>query len=405
MVIAASRLRSLLAELRARALRRRTLLLMATATPLLMAGGLAFVFLAPLAPLEERMSQPGAVVVAADGSVIWYDVADGLRITVALDDVSPIMIEATLAAEDGRFRQHPGIDPLAIARAVRDYREAPSGASTITQQLARRLYLAESSTPLPVRKAWEALTALQIEARYSKDEILAAYLNTVFYGRGAYGIEAAAQIYFGVSADQLDLPQAAYLTGLPQLPATYGDDPQAARARQRYVLGRLVARGVVDAADAERAASAPLALREAQHAPLAPHAVGYVFDELTRLLPADATRDGLGVQTTLDAPLQREAERIVRLRLAELEELRAGNGAVLAIDPTSGRVRAMVGGADFDAADGGQINMAVQPRQPGSALKPFLYAAAFEQGFTAARMLLDVPATFTTPSGLYTPVN
>ena len=406
MAIAGSRLRSLLAELRARAPRRRTVVLTATAAPLIATGALAaFVLLAPLAPLEERMSQPGAVVVAADGSVIWYDVADGLRIPVTLADVSPIMIEATLAAEDGRFRRHPGVDPLAIARAARDYRDAPSGASTITQQLARRLYLAESSAPPPLRKAREALTALQIEARYSKDEILAAYLNTVFYGRGAYGIEASARIYFGVGADQLDLPQAAYLTGLPQLPATYGEDPRAARARQRYVLGRLVARGLVDVADAERAASAPLALCGAPDAAVAPHAIGYVFDELERLLPAGATRDGLVVETTLDVPLQREAERIVRLRLAELEEHRAGNGAVVAIDPASGRVRAMVGGADFDAAEGGQINMAVQPRQPGSALKPFLYAAAFEQGFTAATMLLDVPATFTTRSGLYTPVN
>lgn len=406
MVIAWSRLGSLSAELWSRARRRRTWVLVATAAPLIAIGVLAaFVFLAPLVALEERIAQPGSVVVAADGSVIWYDTANGLRIPVTLEDVSPIMIEATLAAEDARFRRHPGIDPLAIARAARDYREDPSGASTITQQLARRLYLDGSSAPLAVRKAREALTALQIEARYSKDEILAAYLNTVFYGRGAYGIEAAAQIYFGVSADQLDLPQAAYLTGLPQLPATYGEDLEAARARQRYVLGRLTARGVVDAADAERAATTPLALREAEEAPIAQHVVGYVFEELERLLPAGAARDGLVVHTTLDVPLQREAERIVRLRLAEIEEHHAGNAAVVAIDPASGRVRAMVGGADFDAADGGQINMAVQPRQPGSALKPFLYAAAFEQGFTAATMLLDVPATFTTRSGLYTPVN
>jgi penicillin-binding protein 1C len=375
------------------------------ATTLLPLVLMAYVFLAPFTPIEDQMTLPGAVVLASDGEVIWHDGADGLRIPVELGEVSPIMIEATIAAEDGRFWRHPGVDPLAVARAGREYRSNPSGASTITQQLARRLYLEDSDSPLVVRKAREALIALQIEAHYSKDEILSAYLNSVFYGRGAYGVEAAARVYFGVSAAQLDLAQAAFLTGLPQLPATYGSDLGAARERQQYVLDRLVERGVVLAPEAERAASASLVLLDGENPAVAQHSVGYVFDELVRLLPDEERYDGLVVTTTLDRALQSEAERVVRLRLAELEEHDAGNAAVVAIDPESGRMLAMVGGADFDASDGGQINMAVHPRQPGSALKPFLYAAAFEQGFTPATMLLDVPVTFETRSGLYTPVN
>ena len=366
---------------------------------------LAYIYLAPFTPLEERMVLPGAVVLAADGEVIWHDGADGLRIPVDLAEVSPIMIEATIAAEDGRFWRHPGVDPLAVARAARDYRSNPSGASTITQQLARRLYLEDSGSPLVLRKAREALIALQIEAHYSKQEILGAYLNSVFYGRGAYGVEAAARVYFGVGAAKLDLAQAAFLTGLPQLPATYAEDLDAARERQRYVLSRLVDRGAVLAVEAERAASAQLVLRNGIDTAVAQHAVGTVFDELARLLPERDGHDGLVVTTTLDLSLQAEAERVVRLRLAELEEHDAGNAAVVAINPANGRTLAMVGGADFEATDGGQINMAVRPRQPGSALKPFLYAAAFERGFTPASTLLDVPATFETRSGLYTPVN
>ena len=378
----------------------------AAITPALLATVLAaYVFVAPFNSLEGQMALPGAVVLDSSGSVIWHDNADGLRIPVTLSEVSPIMREATIAAEDGRFWQHPGVDPLAIARAARDYGSNPSGASTITQQLARRLYLADSRSPLLLRKGREALIALQLEAHYSKDEILAAYLNSVFYGRGAYGVEAAARTYFGVGAGQLDLAQAAFLTGLPQLPATYADNLDEAKARQRYVLGRLVERGAVEAADAERAASAALVLRDAEDAALAQHAVGTVFDELARLLPDGSGTAGLVVTTTLDLALQGEAERIVRLRLAELAEHNAGNGAVVAISPSSGRTLAMVGGVDYGAADGGQINMAVHPRQPGSALKPFLYGAAFEQGFTAATTLLDVPVTFETRSGLYTPVN
>ena len=332
-----------------------------------------------------------------------------MRISVRLDEVAANAVAATVAAEDQCFWRHPGVDPLTIARAARDLPSRPSGASTITQQLARRLYLpadgADGSPGLLVRKGREALIALQLEARHSKQELLEAYLNHVYYGRGAYGMEAAARLYFGVSARHLDLAQASYLAGLPQLPGVYGDaaDVAGARARQRYVLDRLVALGEASPAAATEAAGAPLAFVDEDELPLAPHFVGMVEAELARVRPDLAGRPGLVIATTLDASLQREAARSVRAQLGRIADRGAGNAAVL--DPASGALHALVGSAEFEEARAGQVNMALAPRQPGSALKPLLYAAAFERGYTAATLLLDVPTSFETPLGTYEPVN
>src|SRR5947207_4580677 len=198
---------------------------------------------APLAPSDApecRGVVPGTVVLDARGNVLERDASAGLRIPTTVDRVAPRMMQTTNSAEDRRFLQHFGVDPIAVARALANT-SAPSGASTITQQLARRLYLADDSSPLAVRKVHEALIALQLEANRSKAEILQLYLNDVYYGRGAYGVEAAARIYFGVGAANLDLAHAAYLAGLPQRPSDYDAiaDP-AARSRQSYVLGRRV---------------------------------------------------------------------------------------------------------------------------------------------------------------------
>src|SRR5438445_5312408 len=204
----------------------------------------AYARFAPLDAPESRGAMPGTVVLDAHGSVLERDMSAGVRIPTTIDRVAPRMLQATISAEDRRFLQHVGVDPIAITRALANS-SAPSGASTITQQLARRLYLADDSSPLALRKAHEALIALQLEANRSKAEILALYLNDVYYGRGAYGIEAAARVYFGVSAENLDLAQAAYLAGLPQRPSEYDD--AAAKARQRYVLARMAEDGWISA--------------------------------------------------------------------------------------------------------------------------------------------------------------
>jgi penicillin-binding protein 1C len=366
-----------------------------------------YVRVAPLDAPESRSVVPGTVVVDLHGTVLEHDGAEGLRIPVALDAVAPRMLQATVSAEDRRFWQHPGVDPLAMARALTRLGSQPSGASTITQQLARRLYLGDDTASLSVRKAHEVLVALQLEAHRSKAEILDLYLNDVYYGRGAYGVEAAARVYFGISAANLDLAHASYLAGLPQRPASYESvDDVLARARQSYVLARMVEDGWVSRAEADAASTAAISVFSAQRPPLAHAFVAYALAELARIRPDLAGRTGLTIETTLDAGLQAEVERLARLRLAELKGRNVTDAALVAIEPGSGRILAMIGGAtDGDPAHGGEINMAVSPRQPGSALKPFLYASAFEHGYTAATALLDVPTAFATADGPYQPLN
>ncbi len=379
------------------------LTLVGAACVLLVAG---YARVAPLDPPEDRAPVAGTVVVDAHGVVLRRDARNGLRIPVALDAVSPIAVAATVSAEDRRFWSHPGIDPVALARAAVTLGSRPSGASTITQQLARRLYLAGDAEPLALRKAHEALLALELEARRSKDRIVELYLSDVYYGRGAYGIEAAARAYFGLSARELDLAHAAYLAGLPQRPSEYAapGDP-AAKARQLYVLGRLVEDGVVSRADAEAAAREPIALAPPPRL-VARDFVTYAMAELARVRPDLVGRPGLVIQTTLDAGLQSEAERLARLRLGEIADRHATDGAVVAIEPGTGRILAFVGSAaDGDPTHGGWIDMATAPRQPGSALKPFLYSAAFEHGYTPATPLLDVATAFPTDDGPYAPLN
>jgi penicillin-binding protein 1C len=361
---------------------------------------------APLPAPEAMAVVPGTVIVDAHGVVLARGAADGIRIPVALEAVAPRMLQATISAEDRRFLSHPGADPVAAARALLRLGDQRSGASTITQQLARRLYLADDTGPTLARKAHEALLAFQLEANRSKREILTLYLNDVYYGRGAYGVEAAARAYFGISAANLDLAHAAYLAGLPQRPSEFdaSADPAPARARQSYVLTRMADDRWISRDEADAAGRESIALRPDAPPAAAAAFVSYVRDELARVRPDLVGRRGFVVETTLDAGLQTEVERLMRLRLAALADRNVTDGALVAIEPTTGRILAMVGSStDGDPAHGGDINMALSPRQPGSALKPLLYAAAFERGFTPATPLLDVPTTFSTSEGPYAP--
>ena len=363
---------------------------------------------APFDAPEDKGVVPGTVILDSNGAVLERDGSAGFRIPVSLEAVAPVMRAATIAAEDQRFRTHPGIDPVAVARAILRYRSQPSGASTITQQLARRLYLQQGGGPLLVRKLRESAIAVQLESHRSKDEILELYLNEVYYGRGAYGIEAAARVYFGVSAGNLDLAKAAYLAGLPQLPSAYdpANEESPALERQAYVLRRMVADGHATRSQAASARTERIDVLPKLEPPLAHHFAEYARAELALRRPDLAGRPGLIIETTLDAGLQQESERLVRLRLEDLARRNVTNGAVIVLEPGSGRILAMVGSAtDGDPRHGGDINMALEPRQPGSALKPFLYAAAFEHGYTAATALLDVPTTFSTNQGPYMPLN
>lgn len=371
----------------------------------LLVGCLGYAFIAPLEAPHSLPRDAGTVVLDGSGVVLSRDASAGTRIPIPLGAVAPTLIQATIAAEDRRFRLHPGVDPLAIARAL--FGEGPSGASTITQQLARRLYLADDDGPALIRKIREIGIALQLEARLSKDQILELYLNDVYYGRQAYGVEAAARAYFGSAAGNLDLAQASYLAGLPQRPsALSSDDDSSARSRQRYVLERMVGDGVVSRADADAAAQRPLQLSRPRSLPVSSHFVALALGELAGVRPDLAAREDLIVETGLDYGLQSEIERLMRLRLRDLADRNVTNAALVAIEPANGRILAYVGGAtDGDAAHGGAIDMALARRQPGSALKPFLYAAGLERGMTPSTPLLDVASSFSTDTGPYTPLN
>jgi len=333
----------------------------------------------------------------------------GRRTVVALDAIPLPLRAATIAAEDPNFYQHPGFDVRAILRAfyqnVRD-REIVSGASTITQQLVKNTLLSPEQTP--DRKIKEAMLAIEVTRRYSKDRILELYLNEVYYGNLAYGVEAAAQTYFGRSVGELSLAEQTFIAGLPQAPSTYDPytHPQDARERQDYVLEQMVRHGLISREQSDGIRSQPIQLRPLQQTASvkAPHFVGFIRDLLERSYSADTLfREGLQIKTTLDLRLQRTAEEVARAQIAELRDRNATNAAVVAIQPSSGEIVAMVGSVDYaNAAISGQVNVALRNRQPGSTLKPFTYLAAFEQGRAPATMVMDVPTTF---GGDYTPLN
>jgi 1A family penicillin-binding protein len=340
---------------------------------------------------------------------------EGTHTYLHLDEISPALRQATIATEDASFYHNPGFDILALGRAlVQNLRagEVVTGGSTITQQLVRNLYLSpeERSSQSIQRKVRETILAFRLTRHLSKDKILELYLNQVYYGNLAYGVEAAAQTYFGKSARHLDLAEASLLAGLPQSPARY--DPltslSAAKARQATVLSLMVDVGYISREEARAALAEPLCFQESPFPIEAPHFVNYVRDLLEERFGTDRVdRGGLRVYTTLDLDLQTTAETVVRQQVADLREHQVSNGALVALDPATGQIRVMVGSADyFDEEIDGQVNMALAARQPGSSIKPITYAAALERGYTAATPLADVRTAFLTRKGeLYVPQN
>jgi 1A family penicillin-binding protein len=344
-----------------------------------------------------------------------FDPQGGRRTLVPLEDISSDLRQATIATEDKRFYQHPGVDPIGIARAVWQNvteKSIVSGASTITQQLARTVFLSpeERAQRTLSRKVKEAVLATEITRRYSPDDILEIYLNTIYYGNLAYGIEAAAETYFGKRAANLSLAEAALLAGLPQSPAIYDPftNPEAAKARQSIVLGLMAEEGYITPAQAEAARSEELQFVAQRTDIQSPHFVTYVRQLLEQKYgSAVLYQSGLQVYTTLDPRLQGIAERAAREQVAAMADKHATNAALVAIRPITGEILAMLGSVDFSNPEiDGQVNVALRLRQPGSAIKPVTYAAAFEKGWTPATLLMDVPTEF--PDGAnppYKPTN
>ena len=313
-----------------------------------------------------------------------FDPNAGRRTVVPLDRISPYLVQATISTEDANFYQHPGVDPVALLRALYyALREGDvvSGASTIPQQLVKLVFLSPEQTLS--RKVKEAILSAEISRRYTKEQILAIYLNELYYGSFAYGVDAAAETYFHKSVTDLTLGEAALLAGLPQLPAYYDPytHPDRAKQRQAVVLGLMVENNYITPAEADAAWLEPLAYAPLEFNLESPHFTLYVQQQLEALFGPEALNQiGLDVTTTLDPTLQANAERIVADNVARLAEHDVSNGALVALRPGTGEILALVGSADFDNVEiDGQVNMALAPRQPGSSIKPLVYLAAFEQ--------------------------
>lgn len=372
-----------------------------------------------------------------NGNVI-YEILDpnaGRRTYVPLEKISPYLIAATLATEDKEYYNHPGFDPIAVARAfVQNYTagEIVSGASTITQQIARMLLLddTERYTKSYERKAREIVLAAEITRKYTKEEILEIFLNENNYGNHAYGIEAAAETYFNTSAERLNLAQASFLAGLPQTPAIYDifTNREATLNRHKQVLVLMytlsqeknciyVSTNLSDVCVDEIANAAQemenYNFQQRDYSMRYPHWVNYIRAQLeSQFDPQTIYRSGFTVYTTLDPALQEASEQILRDQISTLTDKNASSGAVIIVRPITGEILAMVGSADFYKEEiSGQVNMSLAPRQPGSSIKPLVYLAAFEKGWNPGTLIWDIPSEFSPsgdpndPSEKYIPVN
>jgi len=350
-----------------------------------------------------------------NGELLWevFDPTGGRRTLVPLKDIPDSLITATVATEDPTFYSNMGFNPLAIARAFWQnltQREIVSGASGITQQLVKSLFVGREVTFK--RKVQEAVLAAEITRTYDKDTILETYLNEIYYGNLAYGVAAAAETYFGKEVKDLTLGESALLVGIVPAPAIY--DPYqnlpAVLEVREVVLDRMVKHGYITQREADAAKAEPVKLAQLRYDIKAPHFVFYVRQLLEQRYGTDLLyRGGLRVDTTLDLRMQQAAEQVAQQRIAELNAHRANNISLVAIDPATGEVRAMLGSVDYnnDAIDG-QVNVAIRPRQPGSSIKPLTYEAAFEKGWTPATMIMDTNVKYSDasdPSGFWEPSN
>jgi penicillin-binding protein 1A len=392
-------------EASGRGRRIRKLRLLALLLVLFLLAGAAFSFGLVTAIASEipqldpatRKPQVDSVIYASNGkSVLAVLRGNESRVLVTTNEIAPIMRQAIVAVEDRRFYEHSGVDLRGIARALwQDIRSQAvvEGGSTITQQFVKNAYIRNEQSL--GRKVREAALAWQLEQRWSKDRILTAYLNTIYFGNGAYGIQQAARAYFGKGAKSLTLTEAALLAGIPADPSRYDpvQHPSAAKARRRFVIEKLLEQGKIDTAQAWRARSAALPKPEDVRLPgtrgPAPYFVNYVTDQLVARFGAERVfGGGLAVTTTIDLGLQQQARKAIT---GVLKNPDGPTAALVAIDPRSGAVRAMFGGTNFHKS---QFNLATQAeRQPGSSFKPIVLATAFRRGISPVTTFESKPVS------------
>jgi penicillin-binding protein 1C len=364
----------------------------------LAAGLLVLALWVRLGPIPTITPDTTPTIVDRNGIVLYEPLSSTGTRNEWLNDVSPSIANATIAAEDRRFEQHLGIDPIAIGRAVvHDVvrLRAAEGGSTITQQVAKMLL---GNPPRTIAaKVREAVIALRLEHRYTKRQILALYVNLAPYGEQTIGIARASRRYFACAPDELTIAQSAWLASLPQRPST----PRRALARQRVVLARMKSLRLIDANEYRDARAERLSLDRGLQPTLAPHFV----ERVRASLGTNAPRR---IETTLDANLQASIRGIIAAERGELLRHGAHSVAVAVLDNRTGEWLAWEGSGNYFGTNfGGAIDGVTTLRQPGSTLKPFTYALAFEQGFTPATVLADVPSHFPTAEGgvVYTPRN
>ncbi len=355
-------------------------------------------------PWPEELNAPPAAAGSftdRDGLPLRRLLENGGRAggALSLEEMPESLVLATLAAEDQRFRSHGGVDWLATARAVKDSMSAGrsvSGASTVTQQLVK------ITRPRP-RNLWtkvlEIFTARRMEMTWSKDEILAAYLNRLHYGSLAEGCAEAARTFFDKPLADCSLAECAFLAGLPQAPTRLSPwrNPAGARKRQEWVLSRMKALEWITPEEHARAVAEPLRMVRKASAFRAPYFVDMILSGQQEEPPA-----GTSLRTTLDSAIQEQCERCVRDRLSRLAYHNAHHAAVVVLDNATGHVLALVGSPDYSSS---QVNGAAARRSPGSALKPFTFLLAFQNGQSPADIVSDLPVEFMTPTGVYRPEN
>lgn len=379
-----------------------------------------------LSTFEQRRILQSTKIYDRTGEILLYDLHQDVRRTIVpYEDISRHLKNATVAVEDDTFFEHWGVRPFAIIRTMwTNTIEGGSpfsgaGGSTITQQVIKNALLEPEKTI--ARKIKEAILAIRLEQVLSKEEILAHYLNESPYGGTIYGVEEASQSFFGKPASEITLPEAAYIAALPQAPtyySPYGNNVAALETRKNFVLLRMKEEGFITDEEYEEARNAVVEfLPQAATGIRAPHFVMYVREQLALRYGEESLAErGFRVITTLDYDLQAEAERIVKENALRNEEaFNAENAAMVAIDPNTGGILVMVGSRDyFDEDIDGNFNAALARRQPGSSFKPFVYASAFNDGYTPATTLFDVPtqfsttcapSNFTSEDGCYSPGN
>jgi len=363
----------------------------------LITGGIVYASLSASLPnpdvAQGRGRDQSSVILDRSGRLLARLYAEQNRSDKKLNQIPAILRRATIATEDKRFYEHKGVDPMGIARAVVTdvvLRKKAQGGSTITQQYVKQAFVTDERTLK--RKVMEAMLANRIEQKHSKDEILELYLNTIYFGHGAYGVESAAQAYFGKGVEKLTLPEAAMIAGVIKSPGRYSPylDPEAAKGRRDTVLGQMRDQNYITAEEYDAAVASPIKTAGLKHpSAKAPYFVEWIKQQLAEEYGQDQLyRGGLRVKTTLDLPTQEAAERAIA---ATLDRKGDPSAAIVSIRPGTGEVVAMVGGRDFKSQ---QFNVAVQGqgRQPGSAFKPFVLATALANGISPSKAYESGPA-------------